>query len=268
MVTTLRPKSAALVCFFIVLLQSAQGPGGEEAPIHPCRRHFAPLFKVGIVKKYPHDPEAFTQGLIFANGFLYESTGLNGRSSLRQVELETGRVLKKYDLPARYFGEGLTLWNGSLVQITWHSGKGFIYNLESFAPEGEFSYAGEGWGLTHDGTSLIMSNGTEELIFLDPATMAPEHSLRVRDGSMAVQRLNELEYIKGEIFANIWQEDFIAIISPKTGEVAGWLDMSALRDQVPPSAEALNGIAFDPGKGRIFVTGKLWPFVFEIEVLR
>jgi glutaminyl-peptide cyclotransferase len=225
------------------------------------------LFKVRIVKRYPHDPRAFTQGLIFANGFLYESTGLNGLSSLRQVELETGRVLKKYDLPARYFGEGLTLWKGSLVQLTWRSGKGFVYDPGSFALQREFSYAGEGWGLTHDGKNLIMSNGTEELIFLDPATMVRNHSLRVLDRGMPVHRLNELEYIKDEIFANIWQEDFIAIISPKTGEVTGWLDMSALREELPPGAEVLNGIAFDPEKDRIFVTGKLWPFLFEIEVL-
>ena len=221
-------------------------------------------------KAYPHDPCAFTQGLIFANGFLYESTGLNGKSSLRQVELETGRVLKKYDLPFQYFGEGLTLWHGSLIQLTWTSGKGFVYNLQSFAVEREFSYSGEGWGLTNDGKSLIMSNGTEELIFLNPATLVRQRSLRVLDMGEPVRLLNELEYIKGEIFANVWQEDFVAMISPQTGEVTGWIDMSALRGELPPAsnAEALNGIAFDAEKDRIFVTGKLWPLLFEIEVIK
>jgi len=268
MVTTLRAKCAPLICLFVFLSQSIPCRGAAETPAYPGGQHFAPLFKVRVVKRYPHDPGAFTQGLIFANGFLYESTGLKGRSSLRQVELETGRVLKRYDLPARYFGEGLTLWNGCLIQLTWLSGKGFVYDLKSFALKRKFSYSGEGWGLTNDGKSLIMSNGTEELLFLDPATMVCKHSLRVLDRGVPVARLNELEYIKGEIFANVWQEDFIAIISPKTGEVAGWLDMSDLREQLPQDAGVLNGIAFDQEKDRIFVTGKLWPFLFEIEVMK
>jgi glutamine cyclotransferase len=179
-------------------------------------------------------------------------------------------VLKKYDLPFQYFGEGLTLWDGNLIQLTWTSGKGFVYNLESFAVEREFSYSGEGWGLTSDGKSLVMSNGTEELIFLNPATLVRQRSLRVLDRGEPVSLLNELEYINGAIFANVWHDDFVAMISPKTGEVTGWIDMSALRGQLPPasSAEALNGIAFDAGKNRIFVTGKLWPLLFEIEVIK
>jgi glutamine cyclotransferase len=230
----------------------------------------APLFKVRVVKEYPHDPEAFTEGLVFADGFLYESTGLNGRSSLRQVELETGRVLKKYDLPSWYFGEGLSLWNGSLIQLTWKSATGFIYNQASFSLEREFSYSGEGWGLTHDGKSLIMSNGTAELVFLDPQTLVERHSLPVLDRGRPVRFLNELEYIKGEIFANIWQEDFIAAISPKTGQVTGWIDVSDLRKRLVPGsgAEVLNGIAYDAQKDRIFVTGKLWPLLFEIEIIK
>ena len=254
----------------VLCIESALARQAETAPLSPAKRHFAPLFKVRILKRYPHDPCAFTQGLIFANGFLYESTGLNGKSSVRQVELETGRVLKKYDLPFQYFGEGLTLWHGSLIQLTWTSGKGFVYNLKSFAVVREFSYSGEGWGLTYDGKSLVMSNGSEELIFLNPATLVRQRSLRVMDIGEPVRLLNELEYIKGKIFANIWQEDFIAMISPKTGEVTGWIDMSALRGELPPasSAEALNGIAFDAEKDRIFVTGKLWPLLFEIEVIK
>jgi glutaminyl-peptide cyclotransferase len=254
----------------VLCIESAFARQAETAPIYSAKHHLAPLFKVKILKRYPHDPCAFTQGLIFANGFLYESTGLNGKSSVRKVELETGRVLKKYDLPFQYFGEGLTLWQGSLIQLTWTSGKGIVYNMQSFAVEREFSYSGEGWGLTNDGESLVMSNGTEELIFLDPATLVRQRSLRVLDGGEPVRLLNELEYIKGEIFANIWQEDFVAKISPKTGAVTGWIDMSALRAEftAASSAEALNGIAFDAEKERIFVTGKLWPLLFEIEVVR
>ncbi len=254
----------------VLCLESAIARQAEAAPLYSGKRHFAPLFKVRILKRYPHDPCAFTQGLIFANGFLYESTGLNGKSSLRQVELQTGRVLKKYDLPSQYFAEGLALWHGSLIQLTWTSGKGFVYNMHTFAVEREFSYSGEGWGLTNDEKSLVMSNGTEELIFLDPSTLARQRSLRVLDNGEPVRLLNELEYIKGKIFANIWMEDFIAMISPRTGEVTGWIDMSALRGELPPAsgAEALNGIAFDAEKGRIFVTGKLWPLLFEIEVIK
>jgi len=254
----------------VLCIESALARQAETAPLSSAKRHFAPLFKVRILKRYLHDPCAFTQGLIFANGFLYESTGLNGKSSLRQVELQTGRVLKKYDLPFQYFGEGLTLWHGSLIQLTWTSGKGFVYNMQSFAVEREFSYSGEGWGLTNDGKSLIISNGTEELIFLNPATLVRQRSLRVLDIGEPVRLLNDLEYIKGKIFANVWQEDFIAMISPQTGEVTGWIDMSALRRELPlaSSAEALNGIAFDAEKDRIFVTGKLWPLLFEIEVIK
>lgn len=286
MVATLRCKyAAALFCFFSILsfeinvqetpsargralwIESAVARGAETAAPSSPQFHAAPLFKVRIVRKYPHDPEAFTQGLLFANGFLYESTGLRGNSSLRQVELETGRIVKKYDLPSRYFGEGLTLWGGSLIQLTWTSGKGFIYNMRSFSVEREFSYSGQGWGLTNDGKSLIMSNGTAELIFLDPVTMARQHSLPVLDSGRPVCSLNELEYIKGEIFANIWQKDFVARISPKTGLVTGWIDMSDLRRELPSAsnAEVLNGIAYDAQKNRIFVTGKLWPLLFQIE---
>ncbi len=286
MASTPRYKvAAALFCFFSILLfgigphiaPSAFGgvlriesaPAGLDPSPSSLKPRPVPLFKVRIVKKYPHDPEAFTQGLVFANGFLYESTGLLGKSSLRQVELETGRIVKKYELPSQYFGEGLALWGGSFIQLTWKSEKGFVYNAKSFSVEREFSYRGEGWGLTHDGTSLIMSNGTEELVFLDPATLVRQRSLRVLDMGRPVRLLNDLEYIKGEIFANIWQKDWVARISPKTGEVTGWVDMSDLRKQLPPgsSAEALNGIAFDAQKDRIFVTGKLWPLLFEIKIV-
>jgi glutamine cyclotransferase len=236
----------------------------------PPQSNPVPMYKVRILKEYPHDPKAFTQGLIFFKGFLYESTGLNGRSSLRQVELQTGRVVKEYDLPCRYFAEGLTFWNSSLIQLTWKSGKGFVYDQQSFSVEREFNYSGEGWGLTRDEKTLIMSNGTAELVFLDPETLGWKYSLTVTDMGKPVRFLNELEYIKGEIFANIWQEDFIARISPETGQVTGWIDASDLRKQLPPEscADALNGIAYDAEKDKIFVTGKLWPLLFEIEVIK
>ena len=288
MAPTLKYKFAAtLCCFFSILFfdidlhkapSTAGGAlrvesalareAGTAAPSFP-QFHSIHLFKVRIVKKYPHDPEAFTQGLLYASGFLYESTGLRGKSSLRKVELETGRVVKKYEMPSQYFAEGLTLWGGSLIQLTWKSEKGFVYNAKTFSVEREFRYSGEGWGLTHDGKSLIMSNGTDELIFLDPATLAEQRSLRVLDRGKPLCSLNELEYIKGEIFANIWHEDLVARISPETGEVTGWIDMSDLRKELPPgsNAEVLNGIAFDAQNGRIFVTGKLWPLLFEIEIV-
>jgi glutamine cyclotransferase len=288
MAPTLKYKfAAALFCFFSILffeidaqqapstaggaLRVKSAPAAEAETAAPSFPQFSPihLFKVRVVKKYPHDPEAFTQGLLFANGFLYESTGLYGKSSLRKVELETGRIVQKYELPSQYFAEGLTLWGGSLIQLTWKSEKGFVYNPKSFSVEREFSYSGEGWGLTHDGKSLIMSNGTEELLFLDPTTLVKQRSLRVLDRGRPLGSLNDLEYIKGEIFANIWHEDLVARISPEAGEVTGWIDMSDLRKELPPGsdAEVLNGIAFDAQNNRIFVTGKLWPLLFQVEIV-
>ncbi|MDA8306347.1 MAG: glutaminyl-peptide cyclotransferase [Deltaproteobacteria bacterium] len=244
---------------------AAEAPGVSPAC---ATHHFAPLLKFKIIRKYPHDPEAFTQGLLFANGFLYESTGLNGRSSLRKVALKTGRVLKEYDLPPQYFGEGLALWDGSLIQLTWLNGIAFEYNSHSFALERKFRYPGQGWGLTNDKKSLIMSNGSSKLLFIDPATFTVQRSVRVLDMGRPVRLLNELEYINGQVFANVWHEDYIARISPKTGEVTGWLDLRALRSQLPPSAKDLNGIAYDPEKDRIFITGKLWPFLYEIKLTK
>lgn len=233
-----------------------------------CALHSAPLLEFKIVGEYPHDPQAFTEGLLFADGFLYESTGLNGRSTLRKVDLKTGRVLKEYDLPSQYFGEGLTLWGGSLIQLTWRCGIAFQYDLRTFALQRQFRYSGEGWGLTDDKTSLIMSNGGSELVFLDPSTFAVQRCLPVLDRGRPVRLLNELEYIHGEIFANVWHDDHIAIISPKTGEVAGWLDLSALRRKLPPTAIDLNGIAYDAKEDRLFVTGKLWPLLFQIRLTK
>src|SRR5580704_4347035 len=223
-----------------------------------------------IVHVYPHDPTAFTQGLIYVDGHLYESTGLNGRSSLRMEDLSTGRVLQKYNLPAEYFGEGLTDWGSTLIQLTWQAHKGFVYDRFSFALLRTFSYAGEGWGLTHDDKQLIMSDGTSYLRFLDPKSFRETRRIHVTtENGQEIPDLNELEYVRGEIYANIWHSDRIARISPKTGKLLGWIDLTGLRDSsttANPDA-VLNGIAYDAKENRLFVTGKLWPKLYEIKVV-
>jgi glutaminyl-peptide cyclotransferase len=224
-----------------------------------------------VVHVYPHDAKAFTQGLIYADGHLYESTGLEGRSSLRMVELTTGQVLQKHDVPAEFFAEGLTDWGSNLIQLTWKAHQGFVYDRFSFSLLRTFPYEGEGWGLTHDATRLIMSDGTAYLRFLDPKTFRETRRVKVRDeAGHGVESLNELEYIHGEIWANIWQTDKIARISPQTGKVVGWIDLSGIVDKQELRGEGavLNGIAYDPARDRIFVTGKLWPKLFEIRVVR
>jgi len=230
-----------------------------------------PVWGFRIVGTYPHDPAAFTQGLIYHEGFLYEGTGLYGQSSLRKVELKTGRVLQRRALPQKYFGEGITLLQNRLYQLTWQNQEGFIYDL-NFNLVGRFTYQTEGWGLTHDGQRLIMSDGSAQLFFLNPRTLRPERTLTVRAGGQPVSRLNELEYIQGRIWANIWQASRIAIINPQSGNVEAWLDLSGLallaQARNPNPDAVLNGIAYDNQNRRIFVTGKLWPFLFEIEVVR
>jgi len=226
-------------------------------------------YDITIVKAYPHDPEAFTQGLVYSDGFLYESTGLYGRSSLRKIDLQTGTVLKTQALSRDLFGEGLTLWKRKLIQLTWRSGIGFVYDRDSFLKVGEFHYDTEGWGITFDGKSLIMSDGSALLRFLDPESYSEERRVKVLEGGTPIQNLNALEYIKGEIFANVWQKDAIVRISPVTGKVLGWIDLSALRNALGPvrNAEVLNGIAYDAANDRIFITGKLWPKLFEIKLI-
>jgi glutaminyl-peptide cyclotransferase len=234
----------------------------------PPQRAAVPTYGYTVVRSFPHDRDAFTQGLLFHGGVFYEGTGRNGHSGIRKVKVETGEVLKVKPLGAQYFGEGITEWNGSLIQITWQSGVGFVYDLDTFEQTRTWSYRGEGWGLTHDGTRIIMSDGTSALRFLDPATLKETARLTVRDARGPVEGLNELEYVKGEIYANVWRTERIARISPKDGRVTGWIDLSGL---LPLSERAgvdvLNGIAYDAAGDRLFVTGKLWPRVFEIKLV-
>jgi glutamine cyclotransferase len=228
-----------------------------------------PVYTVRVVNTFLHDPEAFTQGLVFLDGVLYEGTGLRGRSSLRKVELETGNVLQQYDLPEQYFGEGIAILGDRLFQLTWHSQTGFVYDKETFALRDQFTYSGQGWGLTHDGERLIMSDGTSTLRMLDPSTLTEIGRVEVLNGDVPVVQLNELEYIAGEVWANIWQTDNIVRIDPATGQVVGWIDLSGLlrQEDVVQPVDVLNGIAYDAETKRIFVTGKLWPKLFEIELL-
>jgi glutamine cyclotransferase len=226
----------------------------------------APVAGYKIVRAYPHDSRAFTQGLIFRDGFLYESTGLNGRSSLRKVALETGDVVAQYAVGAKYFAEGLTEWDGKLLQLTWQTHVGFVYDMSPFKMVRTFEYTGEGWGLTHDRTRLILSDGTAVLRFLNPETFAEVGHITVTDAGKPVTQLNELEFVKGEILANVWYTDRIARISPVTGHVIGWIDLSGLKPGGTSADAVLNGIAYDAAGDRLFVTGKLWPQLFEITV--
>jgi len=227
------------------------------------------LWSARVVATYPHDPGAFTQGLAIHAGRLFESTGQYGRSSLREVDLETGHVLRIVNLNYTYFGEGIAILGERLFQLTWQNQSALVFDLESFDLVDTRRYSGEGWGLTHDGESLIASDGSSSLRYYDPQTFSVTGRLEVRDGDQAVTSLNELEYIDGELWANIWYEDRIARISPETGDVLGWIDLSHLYPRAQRGSEAvLNGIAYDADAGRLFVTGKNWPQLFEIELVR
>lgn len=226
-----------------------------------------PVLSAKIVKTYPHDTQAFTQGLEFYAGFLYESTGQTGHSSLRKVELESGKVLQEVDLGGEYFGEGLTIFGGKIYQLTWLTNVGFVYDLQTFRKLGEFHYDGEGWGLAHDGANLILSDGTNVLRYLDPQSFAVVRRVEVYAGKEAVTNLNELEVIGDEIYANVWHQRRIARIGARTGEVRAWIDLSALAVQEEKEPEGvLNGIAWDAGRRRLFITGKHWAHLFEVKV--
>jgi glutaminyl-peptide cyclotransferase len=233
------------------------------------RSQSAPVSGYEVVNVYPHDRNAFTQGLLYRDGVLYESTGLNGRSSLRKVELETGKVLQQISVENRYFAEGLTDWGSRLVQLTWNTNVGFVYDLASFKRLQTFSYEGEGWGLARDARRIVMSDGTSTLRFLDPQTFTVTGRITVTDGNVPVRDLNELEMIDGQVYANVWTTDRIAMISPETGRVAGWINLAGLMPRGSVSGDAvLNGIAYDAQRKRLFVTGKLWPSLFEIRIRR
>jgi len=220
-----------------------------------------------VVKVYPHDKNAFTQGLVIEKDVLYESTGLYGNSTLRRVDLETGNVLQIYELPNQFFGEGITVFGDRIIQLTWQSHKGFVYDKHSFDLLREFSYPTEGWGITNDGSQLIMSDGTATLYFLDPETFEEVGQIEVHDNG-PVTNLNELEHVNGEVYANIWGEEKIAVIDPHTGQVKGWIDLTGIYNQEKQDPnKVLNGIAYDAEADRLFVTGKMWSQLFQIKVI-
>lgn len=229
----------------------------------------APVSTVRVVARFPHDPNAFTQGLIVVDGELYEGTGRYGESTLRRVDLETGRVLEQVELPDHWFGEGIAAWQDEIVQLTWRAGIGLRFERASLEPRGRFSIDGEGWGLTQDGRHWIMSDGSADLRFLDPTDGSELRRLRAMDGEKPVDRLNELEYLHGEVWANLWYQDRLVRIDPNDGRVLGYVDLSNLwpTEVSRRSDQVLNGIAFDPDSGDLFVTGKRWPWLYQVEVV-
>ncbi|MGD0643993.1 MAG: glutaminyl-peptide cyclotransferase [Candidatus Bathyarchaeia archaeon] len=225
-----------------------------------------------IVNTYPHDTSAFTEGLVYLNGFLYESSGSgnlpNAISTLRRVDLTTGNVLQEYTLPTQYFGEGIAIVNNAIIQLTWQSNIGFIYNKTTFTVLGNFSYPTQGWGLTFDGKNLIMSDGTDHLYFLNPTTFQQTGEVQVHDGNTPVVNINSLDYINGQVYANIWLTNTIAIINPRTGQVKAWIDLTGLPDENNSNPNAvLNGIAYDQQNNRLFVAGKDWPNLYQIKLI-
>jgi glutamine cyclotransferase len=261
LVTTRRACLARLLPLVLLGVLACSGERGISRT--------TPTYGFAVVQSWRHDPQAFTQGLVFRNGRLYEGTGGNGESSLREVELATGAVLRRHDLAEQYFGEGITFLGGRLFQLTWRSHVGFIYDAATFQPVGQFSYTGEGWGLTDDGTSLILSDGTSTLRFLDPTTFTVQRTVKVTDNGREVSSLNELEYVNGEVYANVWMKDLIARIDPATGNVKGWIDLTGLLapEDRTGREDVLNGIAYDAANDRLFVTGKRWPRLFQIRVV-
>ena len=229
-----------------------------------------PVYRYRVVRTYPHDISAYTEGLFYKDGYLYESTGEAGESTVRKVELESGKVVQRHDLPAQYFGEGIVDWGSHIVQLTWKDQLGFVYDLATFKQQRTFHYPGEGWAMTRDDKRIFMSDGSAVLRILDPETLATVGSILVTDGDKPVLNLNELEWVKGEIYANVWMTDRIARIDPATGHVKGWIDLTGLFDisKVPdPTNDVLNGIAYDVQHDRLFVTGKRWPKLFEITLV-
>lgn len=279
-----RSRSAAVVVLLgslgFVATAGAFGACGKEAPAADSASNGAatttpastrtPTYGFEVVNSYPHDTGAFTEGLLIHQGKMFESTGEVGKSNIREVDLASGRVLRKRDLPEPYFGEGIIIFDDKIIELTWQHEKAFVFDVSTFKPAGEFKFDGDGWALTTDGTSLIMSNGTPKLRFRDPKTFAVRDSITVTDNGTEVKSLNELEWVKGEIWANIWQSDQVARIDPKTGKVTGWIDLAGLlpaRDRTG-GEDVLNGIAYDAVNDRIYVTGKNWPKLYEIKLKR
>jgi glutamine cyclotransferase len=259
-----------LVLALALTCVQCQAGANSDRPANTAANAPVPSYGYQIVNIWPHDSNAFTQGLILMDGKLLESTGQEGRSSLRSVELETGKILKKVDVPEPYFAEGIAVLNGKVYQLTWQHHLGFIYDSQSFQRVGEFNYDGEGWGLTTDGKSLILSDGSNRIRFIDPSSFRVIKTITVLDGKAPVRELNELEFVHGEIYANIWHDQRIATIDPQTGRVNAWIDLTGLmpEDELPDPEAVLNGIAYDQANDKLFVTGKLWPRLFEIRVKR
>jgi glutaminyl-peptide cyclotransferase len=228
-----------------------------------------PEYTYQVVHTYPHDPNAFTQGLEYRAGYLYEGTGLKGRSTVRKVQLETGKVLQSIDIDPQYFGEGITVLNQKITELTWQSEIGFVYDQSAFHRLRTFNYPGEGWGLANDGQLIYMSDGSPQIRVWDPLTLKEKRRITVHDGAQTIANVNELEWVRGEIYANIWQKDVIARISPADGRVLGWIDMAGILPAADRSGQedVLNGIAYDVLGDRLFVTGKQWPKLFEIKVV-
>lgn len=275
MMSVLRCRGRASVRFFmllvvLVLSSCSCTPESNDTDIPaPYGSKPVPVYTYRIINTYAHDPDAFTEGLAFENGILYEGTGEYGNSSIRKVDLETGAVLQSYRLPSSYFGEGITVYKDTIIQLTWESHTGFIYDKNSFELLREFSYPTEGWGITYDGESIIMSDGTSILHFLDPVTLKTTGYIEVHDNNVPIDNINELEYINGRLYVNIWHTERIAIIDPRDGSVTGWIDLTGLLDSRGYNSPAyvLNGIAYDAQADRLFVTGKFWPLLFEIKLV-
>lgn len=264
----LRRGELALLLVFAILNVGCQSGANANLPANQPPANANAKAGYQIVNVFPHDAEAYTQGLLFTDGVLLESTGREGQSSLRRVEVQTGKVLHQVNVPRPYFAEGLALLNGKLYQLTWQHGVGFIYDAATFNKLGEFKFSGEGWGLTTDGNSLILTDGSHRIRFLDPETFAVRKTISVLDGGRVIDSLNELEFVKGEILANIWYDERIARIDPNSGRVNGWINLAGLREASGATDEegVLNGIAYDAAGDRLFVTGKLWPKLFEIRL--
>ncbi len=255
-----RIQAVLVVLLFVLLISGCSDSEDSET---------LAAYTYQVIKTYPHNPNAFTQGLVFENGFLYEGTGLYGSSTLQKVELETGRILQTHNLPAEFFGEGITIYKDRIIQLTYRSNIGFIYDKNSLELLQSFNYPTEGWGITHDGDRLIMSDGSSTLYLWDPETLQQTGSIKVHDNDVPVSGLNELEYVKGQIFANVWPTERIAIIAPQTGQVTGWIYLQGLlsRQELNKPVDVLNGIAYDAAIDRLFITGKFWPKLFEIKIV-